>query len=155
MLAPRKERAVSFTKSSPWFTTELRALKAKNRQLEQQYKKSGLTVHKLMYDEQLVQYSEALKMARTEYYSQVISDGTANPNKMFKVINKLLKPTNSLICSSVQQCNKFLKFFDENIENIYQSISSVSLCASPVVYPSNFQLNRFSSFKTVTINYIS
>jgi len=63
-------------------------------------KKSGLTIHKLIYDEHLVQYSNALKIARTEYYSQIINDGIAKPNKMFKVINKLLKPTNSLICYS-------------------------------------------------------
>lgn len=64
-------------------------------------KKLGLTIHKLMYDEHLIKYSEALKVARTEYYSQIISDGATNP-KMVKTINKILKQK-SPICSSVQQ----------------------------------------------------
>lgn len=106
-VAPRRERVVSFVKSSPWYTTELRALKVKSRQLERHYKKSGLTVHKLMYDDFLCQYAEALKTARTEYYSSVIRDGAANPNKIFKTINKILAPIKPSICSSVQECNTF------------------------------------------------
>jgi len=76
-------------------------LKQRPRQLERQFKKSGLTVHKLIHDERLVRYSDALKIARTEYYSQIINDGTEIPYKMFKVINKLLKPPNLFICSTV------------------------------------------------------
>lgn len=66
VLAPRKERVVSFSKTSPWYTSELRLLKGKNRQLERQFKKSGLTVHKQMFDEHFSHYSEALKVARVE-----------------------------------------------------------------------------------------
>jgi len=95
------------------------------------------------------------KIARTEYYSQIINHGIAKPNKMFKVINKLLKPTNSLICSTVQQCNTFLKFFADKIENIYQCITFVSFCAPPEIQPLNCPLTRFLSFQTVSIDYIS
>lgn len=40
-LAPVKTHSVSFARSAPWFTSELRALKVKARQLERRYKKSG------------------------------------------------------------------------------------------------------------------
>lgn len=149
-LAPRRERVVSFSKSSPWYTTELRAMKMKSRQLERQYKKSGLTVHKLMYDGHLSQYAEALKAARTKYYSSIISDGAANPNKIFKTINSLLAPIKSPVCSSVQECNKFLSFFMEKIENIYKSISLVPCSAVPVIFPPSFPESAFSSFNIVT-----
>jgi len=37
----------------------------------------------------------------------------------------------------------------------YQSITSVSFCAPPEIQPLNCPLTRFSSFQTVTIDYIS
>ena len=42
-IAPLKTRSVSFSTSAPWFTPELRSMKAKNRQLERLYKRTGLS----------------------------------------------------------------------------------------------------------------
>lgn len=86
-----------------------------------------------MYDEQLSQYIEALKAARTKYYSSIISEGAANPNKIFKTINSIIAPTKPPICSSVQECNKFLidllNFFSK--EHTGKSISSAPCSAIP------------------------
>ena len=48
-LAPLKSQTVSFTQSAPWFTLELRQLKARGHQLECLYRKTGLTIHKEMF----------------------------------------------------------------------------------------------------------
>ncbi|KAL6490182.1 hypothetical protein MHYP_G00005270 [Metynnis hypsauchen] len=45
--APVKTRTVTFSRSAPWFTDELREMKAAGRALERCYKASGLTVHNL------------------------------------------------------------------------------------------------------------
>ncbi|KAM9454730.1 uncharacterized protein Hap1MRO34_020525 [Clarias gariepinus] len=60
---PRSEEKM---KASPWFTCELRKMKAAGRALERQYKASGLTVHKLAYREHQKAYSKSLREARTE-----------------------------------------------------------------------------------------
>lgn len=82
--APLKERVVSFTRSSTWYTNELRALKAEGRKIERLYKKSGLTVHKLMFEEQQMKCHLALKSTREAYYSHLINEGAENPRLMFK-----------------------------------------------------------------------
>ena len=45
--APLKTRTVSFSRSAPWFTSELRSMKAAGRVLEQRLARSRLTVHRL------------------------------------------------------------------------------------------------------------
>uniref|UniRef100_A0A8C2BCC6 Membrane-associated guanylate kinase, WW and PDZ domain-containing protein 3 n=1 Tax=Cyprinus carpio TaxID=7962 RepID=A0A8C2BCC6_CYPCA len=48
-------------------------LKAAGRQLERQYRKSGLTVHKLMYKQHQIEYHNSLNTAKTEVNSTIIS----------------------------------------------------------------------------------
>lgn len=50
--ASLSERVVTFRKPCPWYTAELRLMKATGRQLKWLYKKSGLTVYRLMYTQQ-------------------------------------------------------------------------------------------------------
>lgn len=48
-LAPLKTRSVSFSTSAPWFTHDLRLMKAKGRRLERLHKRTGLVIHKDMH----------------------------------------------------------------------------------------------------------
>lgn len=56
-LAPMKTRCGTFTQNAPWFTPELRSIKAKGWQLEWLYRKSALTVHKELYKTHLLHYN--------------------------------------------------------------------------------------------------
>ncbi len=47
--------------------------------LEQQFGKSGLTVHKPMFEQHQTEYYNALKTAKTVYYLTMISSGVSNP----------------------------------------------------------------------------
>ncbi|KAG1926087.1 hypothetical protein F2P79_025107, partial [Pimephales promelas] len=49
--APVKTRTVTFARSAPWYTDELRKMKAAGRVIERRYKATGLSVHKLVFRE--------------------------------------------------------------------------------------------------------
>ncbi len=66
--APIKVRTVMFSRSAPWFTSDLWKMKAAGRALERQYKASGLTVYKLAYRDYQKAYSKSIKEARSQYY---------------------------------------------------------------------------------------
>lgn len=109
--APLKKRVVSFKRSSPWYTSELRKLKALGRQLERKYKKSGLTVHRLMFNQHQIEYQNALKAAKGAYYSTIISSNISNSRVLFRTVNNLIKPPSDFNCSTIEQCNAFLNYF--------------------------------------------
>ncbi|XP_051509940.1 uncharacterized protein LOC127415287 isoform X1 [Myxocyprinus asiaticus] len=144
---PLRERVVTFRKPCPWYTTELRLLKARGRQLERQYKKSSLTVHRHMFVQHQTDYHNSLNAASKDYYSKIISDGADNPNVLFKILSKIST------CSSVDQCNMFLNYFIGKIENINNSIASVPLSELPQILPTNPVTHAFSSFAMVDIDF--
>ncbi|KAG7517539.1 hypothetical protein JOB18_010626 [Solea senegalensis] len=72
--APLKKRTVSFSRSAPWYTKELRQMKRSGRVLERASVASGLTVHKLAYREHQRSYAKALSVSRSEHYSTIINN---------------------------------------------------------------------------------
>lgn len=57
--APVKTRTVTFSRTSPWFTPELRKMKTAGRVLERRVSKTGLTVHKIAYQEHQKAYGHS------------------------------------------------------------------------------------------------
>lgn len=95
-LAPLKTRLVSFCRSAPWFTPELRPLKVKARQLERLYKKTGLTVQKEMYSNHLPHYKESISQTKSPYYSEIICPNKGNTRSLFRLFNKTTQSPDSL-----------------------------------------------------------
>ncbi|CAJ1074281.1 hypothetical protein D5F01_LYC19107 [Xyrichtys novacula] len=101
--APLKTRTVTFTRSAPWFTEELRRLKRTGRVLERAYVTSGLTVHKLAYQEHRRRYANEPSKARSAHYSNII-----NNNPVLSRQVTLLPPHNTCL-NSPPQCSRRLK----------------------------------------------
>lgn len=152
--APVRERLVTFRKPCPWFTPDLRLMKAAGRQLERQYKKSGLTVHRLLYTEQQSAYHSALNTARKSYYSSIIGNAATNSKSLFKTVDNLLKPTKAVVHSSVDQCNKFLHYFTGKVEGIYSTLNTIAPLELVNIQPSNFPTTTFSNFEMVGDDFI-
>uniref|UniRef100_A0A3B3DXI4 Reverse transcriptase domain-containing protein n=1 Tax=Oryzias melastigma TaxID=30732 RepID=A0A3B3DXI4_ORYME len=126
-LAPVRTRSVFFSKSSPWFTSELRSLKAKGRQLERLYKKTGLPTHLQLYKTHLSHYKDRISHSKSVYYSHLIDSHRGNSRTLFKLYNNIFFPANSLpphLLSS-DTCNSMMLFFSEKIKTIHSQLSSV------------------------------
>uniref|UniRef100_A0A3P9M2T6 Reverse transcriptase domain-containing protein n=1 Tax=Oryzias latipes TaxID=8090 RepID=A0A3P9M2T6_ORYLA len=145
-LAPVKTRPVSFSKSAPWFTPELRLMKAKGRQLERLYKRTGLTIHKEIYKSYITQYKDLVSTTKTNYFSELISTNKGNSKTLFSLMNTIFNPPDSLPPHffSIETCNSLMSFFNKKIQVIHQQLSSSLL--PPI--PDSFSLNHmFSSFQ--------
>lgn len=119
-LAPLRTRTVSFACPAPWFTTELRTMKATGRRLERLYKKTGLTVHHLAFKDHVKAYKEALSRTMTQYYSTLIG---SQQRQLFSTINKLLSPPTAPHPSGATDlCSRFLDFFQEKVDTIHQQL---------------------------------
>ena len=155
--APIKTRTVSFRRSAPWYTDQLRSLKADGRKIERRFRQTGLTVHKQSLKEHRRVYSSALRAARTAYYSTLIDNGHSNPRHLFSTVNRLIKPSSpSAADPSVDDCNRFMDFFQTKIEKIRDNIASVRLATSlPPSSPYNGQtLNCFSELTDAELSKI-
>ena len=128
-LAPVKTKSVSFTRPAPWYTTELRAMKARGRQLERLHKRTGLTVHLLAFKDHVTSYKVALSRTKTQYYSTLISSQENHPKTLFTTINRLLHPpTDPQPSDAVDLCPRFLDFFQAKVDSIHQQLLAPVLC---------------------------
>ncbi|KAJ8014669.1 hypothetical protein DPEC_G00018060 [Dallia pectoralis] len=131
--APVKTRTVTFCRSAPWYTVELRQLKAAGRAIERRYKATGLTVHKLGYQEHQKDYSKALKETHSHFYSNVIRNNPGNSKQLFSTINDLLKPQITPLTEATDEhCNNFLAF-KAKIDSIH-SFSGSSRLPTVTIY---------------------
>ncbi|KAG1928623.1 hypothetical protein F2P79_023546, partial [Pimephales promelas] len=130
-VAPLITRSVSFSSPAPWFTAELRAMKAKGRRLERYYKKSSLTIHQLAYKNHVKSYKDALSMAKNNYYATLIGNQQHHPKQLFSTINRLLCPPDPPQPSDAAGlCSRFLVHFQEKVETIHQQLQLSSLSQS-------------------------
>ena len=142
-LAPLKTRTVSFPHSAPWFSPQLRQLKAKGRQLERLSRKTGLTIHKQMYNTHIIQYKAAISSAKSQYFTDKITAGAGNTRALFSVVNNSLHPPDSFPPHfySTDHCNSLMTFFNTKIATIHQQLTlQMSICPpfvpnSPLLVP--------------------
>ncbi|KAM3604518.1 uncharacterized protein V6R79_012350 [Siganus canaliculatus] len=122
--APIKTRSVTFARSAPWFTCELRQLKAAGRVLERRFKATGLTVHKLAFKTHQKAYAKALHLARSHFYSRIINNTPGNSKQLFSTVNQLIKPRQSTHTEATEeQCNNFMSFFTSKVDSIRSQLS--------------------------------
>ena len=130
--APLTSRTVSFSRSAPWYTCELRKMKAAGRVLERRLMASGLTVHKQAYKDHRKAYAEALSDARSRYYSTIINNSPGNSKQLFSTINHLLKPPSlSHSEATEERCNMHITFFRQKVDKIRSHLSTTAVLRPP------------------------
>lgn len=148
--APVKSRTVTFSRSAPWFTGELREMKQSGRVLERTYKKSGLMVHKLAYREHRRAYARALSNARLQHYSMLINNNAGDSKNLFSTIHHFLKPqTASFFSHTDSNCNKFMHFFTSKIDCIRSALFPFT-CSTPDI-PTVLITQKLSHFSSTIL----
>jgi len=67
----------------------------------------------------MIQYQEAVKLAKAKYFSELIAKNAHSPKILFNIINNVLNPTSNFYPDpSPTACENFLKFFCEKIDVI-------------------------------------
>ena len=73
-----------------WMTEEVHSIKRAKRKSERVWRKSKLTVHRLIFKEHCLKLKVAITKAKTHHYQQSILDCNGDQSKLFKCVNSLL-----------------------------------------------------------------
>ena len=136
--APEKEREITLRPHAPWYNDALRDAKREKRRCERKWKKSKLEVHKQIYKEQCRTYKTLLDKEKSSYHSDQVA--SANQKELFRVIDRLSKPSSDHVLPS-HKCprelaNRFAEFFDNKIKKLREGLdktdSDAAFCDSEV-----------------------
>ena len=98
-----------------------------------------------MLRDSLLNFQHILKTARTNYYSNLITQNCHRPKVLFDTINTILNPTATANPDTSQtMCEQFLHFFIDKVANIRSSISPSHVNHPPPPAPTT-TMNQFKS----------
>ena len=141
-------------KGLPWLNDATRALRRVCRKAERKWKHDKLQISFEILRDTRLNYQDAVKVARTKYFSDLISNNSHNPKILFRSINSVIRPAPSpTLDMSPTKCEEFLKYFISKVEDIRMNISpstrdlAVSLvcssdlvCFQPITLPSLIEI---------------
>ncbi|KAG8008872.1 Rab3 GTPase-activating protein catalytic subunit [Nibea albiflora] len=148
--APTKTRLVSFSRTAPWYNSQLHKMKTAGRVLERRFKATGLTIHSLAYREHQKAYSKSLREARSLHFSKIINNNPGHSKQLFSTVNHLLNPQPPLRTEITEEyCNKFMVFFKNKIDSIRSGLSGSSILPAMTTEPQTVISHPLNSFPYV------
>ena len=124
-VAPLKTKKRSNDRISPWLNNiNVNESKRICRAAERKWRKTRLTVHFNIYKESITAYNKAIRMARKDYFSKVITENAGNSRILFSTIDQLLHTAPTPPQSSASKCEELALFFNNKITSIRASIIS-------------------------------
>ena len=115
----------------PWFTDDLKKLKAERRKCERKMLQSGCSSDREIYYRTRDKYSACLRKTKISYYSDLIDECSGNSKKLFCVFNSLTKQKSSESLPPHDDplilANEFGSFFGRKIELINEEIDKLDV----------------------------
>lgn len=125
--APTIQRTITIKPHAPWFNITIKVARAERRRLEKQWRRTGLTVHKEMHEQQCTTVSELCENTKESYYQTKLS-GVRDQQQLYRIANPLLHrekvqtlPTHT---SPKDLAEKFATYFHDKIEALRSSLAS-------------------------------
>ncbi len=123
--APNVTRKRQHKKKCPWYDETVHGMRQKKRQLERQWRRTGLEVHREMYITQRSSLNSYINRAKAAYYNDLLT--TADQKTTFRVLDSLLKVKHVPLpeSDSIQELtDNFASFFAQKIEKIVDKIEA-------------------------------
>ena len=126
LVAPFKTRTKLTDRPSPWLTDHTRALKRELRKIERKWKSTKLSVFYERLKDLMRNYNAAVKVARNNYFSSLISNNHLNPRTLFQTIDRVVGAPKTLdVPASHDHCESFLTFFTDKIQAIRSQMPNI------------------------------
>lgn len=155
--APCKTKVMVIRPKVPWFTNDLKELKALRRKFEKKSLKSSNPLDKQTYNTVRNKYSVLLNKAREIYYTELIDKCAGDTRKLFRVVNSMCKesvdmdlPPHTDTC---KLANDFGEFFIKKVDMIKDKIAGI-ITDDPVVETSSCNV-KFADFPDFSVDDIS
>lgn len=152
-VAPLKVKKVTKPRT-PWKNDNTASLKRICRRAERKWRKTKLQIHFNILKENICNYNQSIKIARQEYFSNLIDSNKNNSRVLFTTIDKLINPPPSVHSEllSTDKCNEFAEFFKDKISKIRTAVATKQVSKYTEIDPAPRPMSSFVSFNPINEN---
>ena len=152
--APERTQRIILRPHAPWYSDDLRKAKQEKRRCERIYVKSGLTVHKEIFNAECDKYKDLLIKAKTNYHKTKLAG--LDHRQLFREVDKLCSSAADRVLPSSESeeklANDFATFFMEKIERVKNKLDNLPSTYTRTETPlSESQLPRFTEVSLETV----
>jgi hypothetical protein len=140
--APFKSKLLTLRPYSPWYNDTIRAAQRSRRKAERRWRKSKLSIHLQLYQEEHQHVKDLCNAVKKEYCLLKLEEAGEDQKKLFQLATSLLyKSKCSALPSYTSEehlANKFVDFFSDKIEKIratFPQSSAPAKVTSPSTVP--------------------
>ena len=127
-MCPVIGKNIKIRDAAPWFSTEVREARKRRRLAESKWRKRKTVELRKQYVIVRNEVIRLIRKAKEQYYKRRIHDAGTDMNKLNKLFRELLGRNKEKVLPEGDTdeilSNKFVKYFDEKIENIYNSFDA-------------------------------
>jgi exonuclease III len=129
--APAKTKDVKLHKEAPWYTEAIRAGKRLKRQLERRWRKTRLTVDRIIYKDHSKLLHTIVEATKMNYFTNLVQENAGDQKMLFRIIGNLLCDNIEKIFplhqSAETLAEEFATFFTNKVCKIQHKIDSAVL----------------------------
>ena len=135
-----------------WITDEYRTAKCMRRQYEHAWRRDKSSVNRSHLRRQIKRCNHILNRNKGRFYHNLVSENCGDGKKLWQALNRILRWSNTVLPSFVDEkllANRFGSFFIEKIKKFQDTIKQTR---SKSLHPDKEQPTQFqfSSFQVVT-----
>ncbi|CAB4020617.1 Hypothetical predicted protein, partial [Paramuricea clavata] len=131
--APLRVRYVVVTPPVPWFTNSIREAKRERRKTERRWRTANLHVDFQRFKRAKNRATYLVNRARSEFYSNLISENSGNQRKLFSITRNIFNQSNKMVFPpNFYNMESFVDdmgtFFIRKITNVRAELACVDDC---------------------------
>ena len=117
--APKQTKMTQLRPHSPWMSLEIILAKRRRRYLERVWRRTRSPLDRYRYNKQLHLCNRMMSKSKSDYYTSLLSNNSANPRHMWNSVNNILHREKSKplpgYTSLDTLCSSFSKFFTDKV----------------------------------------
>ena len=150
--APMNSKSITLRPHAPWYSDAIRDAKRERRRCERRFVKSGLQVHKEIYQESCQWYKDLLDGAKSDYHRSKLHG--CDHRQLFRVVDKMCSSESSRVLPTRDNpedlANEFVVFFRDKIRRVMDKLDNIPSYEAGISATDSNPSSHFNTFSQMS-----
>ena len=150
-MCPMRDKEIIIRDRAPWYNTAINEARKRRRGFEKDWRRRRTTLSKERYIQSRNEVNLLIKERKEEYYRTQTRERMGDTKKLYALFDDLMGKSVEKVLPDFtpELAQNFADFFEEKIDNIYNSLDNYSIRADSTL--PDFPFCKFSRFEPISL----